>query len=71
MLVGLRERERPADEGDVAVVEEALAQVGGAVRPGGNLAAAAQIDPAQDQRAAVLVHEPGPGDRIVIGAGAV
>ena len=36
--------------------------VGRAVRPGRHLAAAAQIDPAQDQRSAPLVHEPGPGD---------
>ena len=62
VLVGFLQGKGAAHEGDVAVVEEALAPVGRAVRPGRNLAAAPQIDPAQDQRAAQLVHEPGPVD---------
>ena len=59
VLVCLCKRKGPAHEGDGAVVEEALGQVRGAVRPGRNLAAAAQVHPAQHQRAAVRVLEVG------------
>jgi hypothetical protein len=62
VFVGLVKRERPADERDVAVVEESLAQPGGAVGPQGNLAAAAQVDPPQKQRPTVLVEEAGSVD---------
>ncbi len=62
VLVGFLQGKGTAHEGDVAMLEEALAPVGRAVRPSRDLAAAPQVDPAQDQRAAALVHEPGAVD---------
>lgn len=52
----------PTDKGDVAMVEEARAEMCRAVRLPRDLAATAQIDPAQHEGAAVLVFEVGTFD---------
>ena len=61
VLVGLGEREGTAGEGDGAMVEEAIADVGGAIRREGDFAAPTEVDTSQDQRAAVFIGEPGTG----------
>ncbi len=59
MLIRFVQRERSAGEGDIAVVEKAFPEVRCAVWPVRRLAAAAQVDPAQHQCAAVLILEMG------------
>ena len=57
MFVGFGNRERTADEGDLAMVGKVGREIGAAVRVG-DFAIAAQIDAAQNDAARVLVDEP-------------
>ena len=56
-IVSLVKREGTADERDAAVIEESPADVRGPIRSEWHLAGAAEIDAAQHERAAVLIHE--------------
>ncbi len=47
MDLGFLQREGSPDEGDVAMVEEAPAEMGGSVGPGGDLGASPQVDAPQ------------------------
>jgi len=53
---------RATDERNVAMIEEPIAQVGGAIGEARHFAAATQIDAAQKDGATVFIPQPGPTD---------
>ena len=63
MLIRLLERKRPAHEGDVSMIEETFAHVGGAIRRSGDLARSAHVRPAEHESAAMLINEARSRDR--------
>jgi hypothetical protein len=58
MLVRLGEGKGPAYERHIAVVQESLADVGGAVGNARHLAGATEVGSAQHECAAKLINEP-------------